>query len=338
MATDNELARSLDHCLDQIQRSELSVEDCLRKHADRAEQLAPLLSAAVAARRTAPSGPSAQFRASARARVLNLARARAQKGRAHQKRFPRSTTGRPSLLRWRPAYALGAVLLALMLLGGSVGAAYASSDALPGDTLYGVKRGVEQITLTITLSDEAEARLLQGYAERRVEEVQGLLEAGRVGDLDAAVSGYQTTVELALTLAEPGSDQLANLESALSQHELALMAALDSAPAPAVPALQAALGHAQHGLLTVEHIRSGGDPSQLAPGQLKQSDDDEESEGLPPGQQKDHEGRVPPGQLKKLNEDGAGPEDLPPGSQLANPCDPDHPGRGNRPDWLCPDQ
>lgn len=338
MSTDKELARFLDHCLDQIQRGELSLEDCLRQHAEHAEELALLLTAAAAARQLAPAGPSAQFRASARARVLNLAGARKRKAPARAKRFPRSAAGRPRLLRWRPAYALGALFLALILLGGGVGAAYASNDALPGDALYGVKRGVEQITLTITLSDEAEGRLLHGFTERRIEEMQGLLEAGRVEDLDAAVAGYQTTVELALTVAEAGTGQLDALQSAFSQQEMALMAALERAPEQAVPALQAALSHAQHGLQTVEHIRSGGNPSELAPGQLKKSGEDQQSDGSPPGQHKRRDGRVPPGQLKKQGGEGEGLEQLPPGQQKKNVCDPDHPARGNRSDRLCPDQ
>ena len=72
----------------------------------------------------------------------------------------------------RTRKALVSVLAGGMLFMSSGGALAASSDALPGDVLYSVKRGVEQARIVLSVSREGDARLHLALAERRMAEAR----------------------------------------------------------------------------------------------------------------------------------------------------------------------
>ncbi|WP_369267746.1 DUF5667 domain-containing protein, partial [Streptomyces harbinensis] len=64
------------------------------------------------------------------------------------------------------------------------GAAVASTNALPGDTLYGLKRGMEDLRLDFADGDTARGQLYLDHASTRLHEARRLLDRGRAGDLD----------------------------------------------------------------------------------------------------------------------------------------------------------
>ncbi|MFF4713557.1 DUF5667 domain-containing protein [Streptomyces eurythermus] len=65
------------------------------------------------------------------------------------------------------------------------GVAAASSDALPGDSLYGLKRGIEDFKLNyLTDGDDQRGQTYLDQASTRLGEVRRLLERGRGGHLD----------------------------------------------------------------------------------------------------------------------------------------------------------
>ncbi|MGW1030207.1 DUF5667 domain-containing protein [Streptomyces sp. NPDC002577] len=64
------------------------------------------------------------------------------------------------------------------------GVAAASSDALPGDSLYGLKRGMEDLKLGMADSDTDRGRIYLDQAATRLNEARRLMERGRSGDLD----------------------------------------------------------------------------------------------------------------------------------------------------------
>ncbi|MFI7104458.1 DUF5667 domain-containing protein [Streptomyces sp. NPDC050161] len=68
--------------------------------------------------------------------------------------------------------------------GAFSGVAAASSDALPGDSLYGLKRGMEDFKLGMTDDDADRGRLFLDQASTRLLEARRLMERGRVSDLD----------------------------------------------------------------------------------------------------------------------------------------------------------
>ncbi|MDX6325601.1 MAG: hypothetical protein QOK15_1955, partial [Nocardioidaceae bacterium] len=72
---------------------------------------------------------------------------------------------------------------AFVLVGGSAGLAAGAQNALPGDALYPVKRGLESAHTGLSLNRVDKGRDLLGQADNRLAEVQGLL-ADDSGALD----------------------------------------------------------------------------------------------------------------------------------------------------------
>jgi hypothetical protein len=158
-----------------------------------ATELAPLVALASA---LAPSDirPRAGFRASLRDRLLTEAAAREPAPR------PLVTVDRerPSAGH-RVKQAVAAVAVTSVVVG--VGAAAASTRALPGDTLYGLKRQVENVQLSLARGDVARGRELLEQADARLGEAEALAAgedstapqtrerlAGALADMDAAVT------------------------------------------------------------------------------------------------------------------------------------------------------
>jgi hypothetical protein len=121
--------------------------------------------------------------------------------------------GGPSLRR--RATIVGAVALVTMmaLAGGGV---FASRDALPGDSLYAMKRAAESAGLALALDDAAKARQHLEIAATRLSEAEQL--ATRQGDVPAdavtsALEEFESATgegsRLLLTTAESGSDPAA---------------------------------------------------------------------------------------------------------------------------------
>ncbi|MFD8701645.1 DUF5667 domain-containing protein [Kitasatospora sp. NPDC059648] len=84
--------------------------------------------------------------------------------------------------RWSRRFAIGG-LVAGLAVGSLAGAATASSSALPGDTLYGMKRGLEGLRLNLADSDSERGRLLLDNAATRLGEANALV--GRPGSSTA---------------------------------------------------------------------------------------------------------------------------------------------------------
>ncbi|REK87448.1 hypothetical protein DY245_26750 [Streptomyces inhibens] len=68
--------------------------------------------------------------------------------------------------------------------GAFSGVAAASSDALPGDSLYGLKRGMEDLKLGMADDDSDRGQLLLDQASTRMLEARRLMERARLADLD----------------------------------------------------------------------------------------------------------------------------------------------------------
>ncbi|MEU1787274.1 DUF5667 domain-containing protein [Streptomyces sparsogenes] len=85
--------------------------------------------------------------------------------------------------RWSKGLAAGGLTVGVAA-GAFGGVAAASSDALPGDTLYGFKRGIEDLKLEMADDDADRGRLYLDQASTRMSEARRLMERGRSGDLD----------------------------------------------------------------------------------------------------------------------------------------------------------
>jgi uncharacterized membrane protein YgcG len=160
---DAQLEAKLIECLSALESGE-ALEHILSRYPEDAAQLRSLLEVAAALPlvRLEPS-PAAQ----AASRRAFLAQAQTLRATSEPRRF--------QLFPARLAAVLAALVLAFIFVGGVVAA---SAAALPGDRLYGVKRGVEDARLRFAPASEKEALAKQFEQERR-DEVGALLQAGR---------------------------------------------------------------------------------------------------------------------------------------------------------------
>ncbi|MBZ4321176.1 DUF5667 domain-containing protein [Streptomyces huiliensis] len=85
--------------------------------------------------------------------------------------------------RWSKGLAAGGLTVGVAA-GALGGVAAASSNALPGDTLYGLKRGMEDLKLGMADSDSERGDILLDQASTRLQEARRLMERGRSGHLD----------------------------------------------------------------------------------------------------------------------------------------------------------
>ncbi|MEA1977900.1 MAG: DUF5666 domain-containing protein [Chloroflexota bacterium] len=146
----------------------VDIESCLALYADMAEELRPVLEAAVEARRLAEQEVPTDAMIRSRTRML----ARAAQIRSE------SEGRRTWWMLPRLAFTALALVVALILAGSGLFAA--SAQALPGDALYSVKRTGEEIRKGLVAGAETKRMLEETYNQRRIEEVSDLFELGRV--------------------------------------------------------------------------------------------------------------------------------------------------------------
>ena len=173
---DDALETKLIECLSAIDGGE-SIDQVLARYPDDAARLRPMLdvAAALPAIRMQPSQAAKQ---ASRARFL--AQAAALRGEAPARRgFFAWLMPRPATRRAMTSVA--AVAAAFIVIGAGVVAA--SGAALPGDPLYGVKRTVESVRLSLA-SDTARGTLSAQFDQERIAEVAQLLDLGREAEVE----------------------------------------------------------------------------------------------------------------------------------------------------------
>ncbi|MET9886307.1 DUF5667 domain-containing protein [Streptomyces sp. NPDC006430] len=85
--------------------------------------------------------------------------------------------------RWSKGIAAGGLTVGVAA-GAFSGVAAASTDALPGDSLYPIKRGMEDLKLGMADEDADRGELYLDQASNRLSEARRLMERGRTGVLD----------------------------------------------------------------------------------------------------------------------------------------------------------
>lgn len=125
------------------------------------------------------AAPDPAFRATTRAQLIALAeRSEATATEPAGTRGHRRvrTPTRPVAAAW--SRRLAGAMAALAVLVATLGVlTIVSRDALPGDSLYAVKRGSEQAQVALTFDESARGFVLLHQAERRLDEVTALLDA-----------------------------------------------------------------------------------------------------------------------------------------------------------------
>lgn len=175
----------LDDCMDLL-RAGASVEDCLARYPEHAEELRPLLSLASAVKGIPTPRPDLASVDANRLRMLDAVQNTAALNRQRSPamsgwpgRLVRGPQNRPLL---RTALALAAVLI---LMSMSAAVLFASaSDTLPGQTLYPVKRFAENVRLSLTFDAAARQDLRTEFRLERQREVGLVLESGQQATLE----------------------------------------------------------------------------------------------------------------------------------------------------------
>ncbi|OGO16532.1 MAG: hypothetical protein A2Z14_02135 [Chloroflexi bacterium RBG_16_48_8] len=189
------LEKTLAECLEAMEEN-LSLEQCQERYPRYWEQLARLLPLASALREAPPVTPSFSFRRNARRRLISQL--------PPHKSSAKMTWNLPQLFNLfkvsnlqtlKPALQLLSILVVIFSLGTGVSAVYASGDSLPGDALYPIKIGVENLQLLLTFDDASEARLQIEFAQKRIGEMKALAEQGRYEDIQTAAEGYQSLLD-----------------------------------------------------------------------------------------------------------------------------------------------
>ncbi|MFC1977624.1 DUF5667 domain-containing protein [Chloroflexota bacterium] len=159
-------------CIDDIKAGRASLEDCLDRHPDMRHELEPLLRIALSIKEPSDTRPSDAFKV--RARVNLMEQIYASQTRKRAGRSPSQAGVRHG---WYTGWARAvAIVVAVILVISSVGTgtACASQSSLPGDTLYSVKLGTEQLQRIITFDDAAEVELELKFASTRLDELKEL--------------------------------------------------------------------------------------------------------------------------------------------------------------------
>jgi hypothetical protein len=205
-----------------------------------------------------PPAPRAAFTASARRRLIS--------------RLPAAPSRRLAISGAVRRFAFAAVSVVLAFTLGTAGVAYAAQEALPGEALYGVKRGLESARWSLTVEPEAQVQLLSALAAERVMEVEALAQAGSEALVVQTLEDYQRTLEQLQSSAaglssEARAAALAQAEAQVQQHVIVLERVKAQVPGQAQAAIERALERSSHSREVLEQLEQGGSPSDLAPGQ-----------------------------------------------------------------------
>lgn len=188
-----DIEQTLAECLEALEESRLSIEQCRERYPEHWGQLRRLLPLTFTLRKAPHVAPSFTFRRDARRRLMAQLHARLSSPKGVWK-FPylSDLLNMLSQQGLKPTLQMLAILLVVIFLGAGIGTAYASSNTLPGDALYPIKTTVENLQLLLTFDDAHEARLQIEFAQRRIGEMKTLAEMGRSEDIQDAAEGYQS--------------------------------------------------------------------------------------------------------------------------------------------------
>jgi hypothetical protein len=155
---DKQIADELNACFESILAGGDSVESCLASYPQHAAELGPLLETMKAARAASSLSPDPSFRARARYEFRSAL-------------YERTSPKKSLALTWRWRWATIVSIAGMFALTSAGGVVAASSGSMPGQTLYQVKRTIENVQITITPTQSARARLYATLADRRIGEI-----------------------------------------------------------------------------------------------------------------------------------------------------------------------
>ena len=266
---------ALDECLSRVQTGDVSVQDCVGVYPELENVLEPLLALAMQMNETlAPPKPEANFVRNAKLRILNRVKASTSTIAPDK---PRPAL-RIDFRRRRWSTAIAGALIAAMMFASSFGMKQASASALPGDSLYPIKRAGEEIQLALSFTAGGDLELLYSFADSRLAEADALSTEGRLSDLGVALDGFEDVMIKLEEIAQnseidDSTIDLAKIEAKHEKHIQVLERVREQVPAHARAAIDHAIEQTGRSQEVLKVIREDGRPSDFAPGQNKEKPD-----------------------------------------------------------------
>jgi hypothetical protein len=201
MTQEHTIDEILQSCLDMIRNDEEDIESVLARHPDMADELRPELEAAAWMReQSTVFDPPPGFINASRKKLI--AQIQQESGGTASRASPWNLAGLLAIFRSRQlSYRFAvAIILVVFLFVATSGVALASQSSLPGDTLYPVKIGLENVAVAVTPSLSGDARLHIRYADRRLNEIQGLVLESRYQYIASTVDNFEKHVDAVVTI------------------------------------------------------------------------------------------------------------------------------------------
>lgn len=215
-------ARVLEDCVASVRMGRKTVADCLRDHPEEQETLARLL----------PLG-SALTLVEVSLDPTRKIEGRVALAEAIHREEPQPLWAWPRRVLRRAPLAVGmAVLVVALTLGLATSAA--ASEAQPGDFLYRVKTGLEEVRVVVAASPEAKAKVHLEIAGTRLAEVERALSSGHVRAAEVAAAAYASTITLVTqSISAPGArsftKKVREILDATAEREAMVLASASSA-------------------------------------------------------------------------------------------------------------
>ncbi len=212
---DKKKSEIIERCLAAVQSGEWTREDCFRRYPKLAHELQDYFVLSERITNSLPLDFEMNELRESKLKMLNhLSDRKDLVTKSDPSRFKWQTT------KWRFAMTWVIIITTLLSVLTGTGVVYASGDALPGEGLYSVKLFMEDFQLALA-PEMADAQLQLRFSENRLEEMNELIEKGRVDDLDDAVEGYQNQARALTRLIEEiqakNSDDAVRLRTASEQ-------------------------------------------------------------------------------------------------------------------------
>lgn len=267
--------RVLADCLKAIEERRLSLDQCRRTFPQQWAELRRLLLLADTLRQAPRVSPSLSFRRQARQHLLLKISSQQSIQRTSKARQPeRRISTLFNLDALRPSLQWFLIFLVVLSLATGVSVASASNDILPGDVLYPIEAGIENLQLLLTRDPSENAQLQIELAQERVGEMKQLAEKGRFEDIPQAAMNYQLRLdnannslrELVIHGDQRAQELGALLEETMLYDSLMLTGISQTVPEEIQPYLDAAIGATQAGkAIAGQWVELLNDPSKQLP-------------------------------------------------------------------------
>lgn len=187
-----DLTQAIDESIAML-RAGATIEICLKRYPQFAHELQPVLRLAVNLQTLEILAERSESIQAGRQRLLNAYSKKMAVQPVSKSFFPRylqritiRLTGKDDInMKLVARFAFALLLVVGLIIGGGV-TSTASARALPGDTLYPVKLGLENLQLLFVNDAQARQQLELQFQTTRQQEVQSILQLGRQTDVHFA--------------------------------------------------------------------------------------------------------------------------------------------------------